>query len=228
MTGSENAQVARRLLICALLLGACSKHDVQYPTPWLRVDVMRPRADELIRVGSLEERYEVKVADRWQKLGVGHRSGYTILGEEALTAPAALVNLDDPSSRLLVRSDAPPRCLRGDIYFANGVTVDVLQKSERRAHIDRYDALNNATTSFDVSIPDSYSDCQINGIKGYATGSVPYIEATCGASSQARCLVIAAGKRQAVYAVKQEQPESDCAFTELHLEYGTPTYRHFD
>ena len=212
----------------ALLLSACSKRDLQYATPWLRVDVLRPRADELIRIGSIEERYEVKVGNRWQKLGVGHRSGYTILGEDALTASAVVVNLDNPRGKVLVRPDAPPRWLEGAVSFPNGISVDVMQNSGRQAHIERYGALSSETTSLAVSVPDAYSDCRINGIKGYADG-VPYVDAVCDASaSRARCLLIAAGKPQTVYTVKLDQPQSDCDFRHLHLSLPSPTYRHFD
>ena len=98
---------------------------MQYPTPWLRVDVVRPRADDFVRIGSSEERYEVKTGDRWQKLGIGHHSGYTILGEEAITATAAVVNLD--TAKLLVRPDASPLPLEGAVYFPNAVSVDVMK-----------------------------------------------------------------------------------------------------
>lgn len=218
---------ARLFLACALLLGSCSKHDVQYPTPWLRVDVVRPRADELIRIGSIEERYEVKLGDRWQKLGIGHRSGYTILGEEAITASAAVVNLDDPPGKVLVRPDGPPLRLEGAVYFPNDMNVDVMKGSDVQANIDRYDATGNRAASFSLSVPTAYSDCRINGIKGYSNG-IPYIDTICSASSlQARCLLIAAGKEQVLHAVKADQPAGDCAFPQLHLSQPSAPYRHF-
>ena len=229
---SERAEAGRKARLIffslALLLCACSKHDVQYPTPWLRVDVSRPRSDALIRIGSAEERYEVKSAGGWQKLGVGHRSGYTILGEEALTASAVVVYLDDPRGPVLVRSDAPPRRLEGAVTFANAVSLDVMQNSEHAAHIERYDAMRQQTTTFDLSIPDAYSDCRIDRVLGYSN-EVPYVRATCEAnSSGARCLLIAAGKPDGLYIVKAEQPQSDCDFPQLRLSLSTPTYRHFD
>lgn len=218
---------ARLFFACAFLLGSCSKHDVQYPTLWLRVDVARPRADELIRIGSSEERWEVKVGERWQKLGVGHHSRYVILGEEAITASAAVVSLDDPRGNVLVRPDSPPLRLDGYVYFPNSVSVDVMKGTDHEAQIDRYDATARKVGSFSVSVPAAYSDCRINGIRGYANG-IPYVDTICNASSsQARCLVIAAGKEQVLHAVKPDQPAGDCAFPQLHLSHPSPRYRHF-
>ena len=218
---------ARLFLAWALLLGSCSKHDLQYPTLWLRVDVARPRADDFVRIGSSEERYEVKIGDRWQKLGIGHHSGYTILGEEAITAPAAVVNLDNPRGKVLVRPEGPPLWLDGAVYFPDGMSFDVMKGTDREAEIDRYDATGRQTGSVSVSVPNAYSDCRINGIRGYS-GGIPYIDTICSASSsQARCLLIAAGKEQVLHAVKPDQPAGDCAFPQLHLSHPSPRYRHF-
>ena len=219
---------ARLFVACALLLAACSKHDVQSPTPWLRVDVSRPRADEMIRIGSIEERYEVKVDGRWQRLGVGHRSGYRILGEEALTASAAVVTLDDPRGTWLVRPDAAPQRLDGELYFPNAMNIDVLQNSGSEARIDRYDATGKQIGSFAVSVPGAYSDCRIVSIKGYVEG-IPHLDTACKPSSpQARCVLIAAGKEQVIYAVKPDQPQQDCEFAKLHLVTHSPTYQAFN
>ena len=218
----------RRLLLACVFAAACSKHDVIDLTPWLRVDVQRPKSDSgIIRIGSSQETGKVKVGDRWQMLGMGNRGGYAILGEEALTANAAVVGLGhgDP---LLVRPDAPPRPLQGAVYCPNNMYVDVMRGNGGETHIDRYDATGRQIGNFAAVIPSEYSDCRITGIRGYAKG-IPYVDGLCNASSpQARCLVIAAGKQQVVYAVKPDAPPRDCEFPKLQLLQASSAYRHFD
>ena len=213
---------ARLFVLSLLLLAACSKHDVQYPTLWLRVDVARPRADGLIRIGSIEERWDVKVGDRWQKLGVGHRSGYAILGEEAVTASAAIVMLDDPRGPVLARPDAEPLRLRGEISFPNSMNFDLLQHDGHEAHIDRYDATGKQAERFDIAVPSDYSDCTIVGIRGYLDG-IPYLATACKpSSSQARCVLIGAAGTPVYYVVKPDQAPTDCEFSQLHLTTYQP------
>lgn len=219
---------ARRFVAACVLFAACSKHEVSDLTPWLRVDVQRPRDENgVIRIGSRQETWQVKIGNRWQKLGVGNGGGYAILGEEALTATTAVVSLGH-GHPLLVRPDAAPRALEGIVYYPNALNVDVFTSSDRDAKIKRYDATGNESESFSVSIPSAYSDCRITGLRGYFN-SVPYVDTICNPSStQARCLVIEAGKQQTVHVVKPDQPQSDCNFPRLHLMDRFNAYRRFD
>lgn len=66
------ARATALLLIASL--GACSKHETQTPTSWLRIDVATPRADDMIRVGARREVYEINRDGRWKRVGIGHSS----------------------------------------------------------------------------------------------------------------------------------------------------------
>ena len=216
MQRREKAGRKARLFFLCVLLAACSKHDERYITPWLRVDIVRQRADELIRVGSREERWDVKVDGRWQSLGGGYPTSYAILGEEALTATAALVSVN--GGPFLVRPDAQPQRLSGAISIPNAVNFDVMHNTDHDAQIERYDSTGARVKTFSVSLPAEYSDFTISGIKGYDANLVPYVS-TYGkpGSSQAQCVVIAAREPQVIDAVRPDQPPADCNFSQLHL-----------
>ena len=214
--------MARAFLIVFAIaaLARCTKHDERYITPWLRVDVRRPSTGTsgLIRVGSAEQKWDVQVNGHWQTLGTGPVSSYLMLGEEAMTSGAVLVDLNDQNGLQLVRPDAPPLPLRsilrrpGTIYWPAPAMFDVLACDGGNACVDRYDLMSGRfLTTTDVSIPKEYSDCQHPTIAGYVD-KTPYVSFQCSfGSPQAQC-VLAAQRKDGpfVYAVGRDAPPSEC------------------
>ena len=216
------AQTVLRLATCAQLaaigllaatLGACSKHETQTITPWLRVDVAKPRADDFIRVGSRREVYEIKRDGRWRKFGTGNLSRYMVVGEDT----AVLLDLNDGNGLQLLQPDQPPRAIpasfgrAGTVYvpFPSAIDVVVTEKP-RRTDVYRFDLAGTQTAQFQFVIPEAYSDCGVGeGLSTYGNGSVPYISAFCKTGSQqAKCLIL--GPNGLVHAVSPDADWSEC------------------
>lgn len=209
------ASCVRRAAAALLLasLGACSKHETQTITPWLRVDVARPRADELIRVGSRREVYEIQRDGRWKRLGVGNTSGYIVLGDET----AVLVQLNDGNGLQLLKPNEAPRPVpasfgrMGSVHVAGASLIDVVaSQTPLEANVYRFDLSGTQVARFRFSIPDAYSDCNVGeGLVAYGNGWIPYTSANCKmGSQQARCLIV--GPNGFVHAVPPEADWSEC------------------
>ncbi|HEY0144044.1 MAG TPA: hypothetical protein VGF48_24370 [Thermoanaerobaculia bacterium] len=205
----------RRAAVALLLasLGACSKHETQTITSWLRVDVATPRADELIRVGSKREVYEIKRNGRWKKFGVGNSSSYMVLGEET----AVLVQLNDGKGLQLVRPNEPPQPVpasfgrMGTVHVAGASLIDVVANdTPREASVYRHDLSGTLVAQFRLVVPEAYSDCRVaEGLLAYGKDFVPYGSADCKmGSQQAKCLIV--GPNGFVHAVPPEADWSEC------------------
>lgn len=210
----DSGGVLKRVGLAVLIavLAACSKRETQTITSWLRVDVLRPRADDMIRVGRRAEVYEIHRGGRWRKLGVGNMSRYMVVGEGA----AVLVDLNDRNGLQLLRPNEPPRAIPASfgrmgivsVPFPSAIDV-VVKEDPRRSEVYRYDLSGNQLAHFEISIPDAYSDCRIaEGLSGYGMDRVPYTTAHCSGSQQAKCLML--GPRDFVYAVPPEGDWSEC------------------
>lgn len=204
-------RVAVALLVVAL--GACSKHETQTITSWLRVDVATPKADDFIRVGNRREVYEINRDGRWKRLGVGHSSAYMVLADET----AVLLQLNDGKGLQLIRQNEPPRPIpawfgrTGTVHVAGGSLIDVVATSPpREANVYRYDLSGSQVAHFQLLIPDAYSDCRVaEGITGYGKDFIPYMFVDCRMDSQqAKCLIL--GPDGFVYPVPPEADWSEC------------------
>ena len=194
-------------------LGACSKHETQTITSWLRVDVARPRADELIRVGNKREVYEINRDGRWKRLGVGHSSAYMVLDDET----AVLVQLNDGNGLQLLSPNELPRPVpasfgrMGTVHVAGASLIDVVaSQTPREANVYRHDLSGTQIAQFRLFIPDAYSDCSVSeGLAAYGKDFIPYTSANCKmGSQQAKCLIV--GPNGFVYAVPPEADWSEC------------------
>lgn len=202
------------LAVLVLIVAACSKRETQTITSWLRVEVLRPKADELIRVGRRAEIFEIQREGRWRRLGVGNMSRYMLAGDE----DAVLVDLNDGKGLQLLRPNEPPRAIpasfgrMGTVYVPFPAAVDVVAKADpHRADVYRFDLSGNELAHFRISVPEAYSDCSVTeGLAGYGMDRVPYTTANCNADSpQAKCLILGAG--DFLYAVPPEADWSECS-----------------
>lgn len=204
-------RAAAGLLVASL--AACSKHETQTISSWLRVDVARPRADDLIRVGNKREVYEINRDGRWRRLGVGHSSAYMVLGDES----AVLLQLNDGNGLQLVRPNESPRPVpasfgrMGTVHVAGASLIDVVaSETPREANVYRHDLSGAQIAQFRLFIPDAYSDCRVGeGLAAYGKDFIPYTSANCKMDSQqAKCLIV--GPNGFVYAVPPEADWSEC------------------
>ncbi len=213
-------------MLAVIVLVACTKHEERYVTPWLKVDIGRPVTGNsgVIVVGSRKEVFHGKVGDRWVRLGTGHASSYMTLADDQ----AVLIDLNDRKGLQLVREDAAasPRPVReafgrgGDVTVPpGGEVIDVFDcriratVGCREAQIYRYDVAGTLLASLPVALSETYSDCQLTGIKGYDKERIPYVLAHCGIRSlEAKCVVVAPRKDGLfVYAVGADQPWIECS-----------------
>lgn len=204
-------RVAMAVLIA--VLAACSKRETQTITSWLRVDVIRPRADEMIRVGRRAEVFEIQSGGRWKKLGSGTFSRYLVVDEGA----AVLVDLNDRNGLQLLRPNEPPRAIPASFGRAGTVSIPypsaidvVVRENPRRTDVYRYDLSGNQLAHFPITVPDAYSDCSADeSIAGYDMKHVPYANGSCKmGSQQAKCLML--GPHDFVYAIRPDGEWSEC------------------
>lgn len=201
------------LAILIAVLAACSKREAQTITPWLRVDVLRPRADDMIRVGTRAEVFEIQRGGRWKKVGTGNYSRYMVLGE----GDAVLVDLNDRNGLQLLRPNEPARAIPASfgrmgtvsVPFPSAIDVAV-RENPHRADVYRFDLSGKQIARFEISVPDAYTDCRIaEAVGAYDMDRVPHTTADCtSGSQQAKCLML--GPRDFVYAVPPEGDWSDC------------------
>ena len=205
----------RRVTLAFLVsaMAACSKHETQTITSWLTVEVYRPRADEMIRVGSRREVYEIKRDGRWKTVGAGSRTSYLVLGEES----AVLVQFHDGKGLQLLRPDRPPQPFpaafgrAGTVQVAGSSLIDVTaSETPREAVVYRFDLSGREIAQFRLSLPETYSDCKVaESVGAYGKDFVPYTTADCKMNSpQAKCLIVGPGNF--VYALPPEGDWSDC------------------
>ena len=201
------------LAILIAVLAACSKRESQTITPWLRVEVLRPKADDMIRIGTRAEVFEIQRGGRWKKLGTGNYSRYIILAE----GDAVLVDLNDRNGLQLLRPNEPARAIPASfgrmgtvsVPFPSAIDVAV-REDPHRADVYRFDLSGKQVAHFEIAVPDAYTDCRIGeGVGAYDMDRVPYTTADCtSGSTQAKCLML--GPRDFVYAVPPEGDWSDC------------------
>ncbi|MGZ8866946.1 MAG: hypothetical protein ACXW2P_01285 [Thermoanaerobaculia bacterium] len=177
------------------------------------MDVFRPRADDMIRVGRRAEVFEIQRGGRWRKLGVGSSSRYIVLGE----GTAVLIDLNDRNGLQLIRPNEPARPIpaslgrMGVVYVPFPSAIDVVVTGNPRVtDVYRYGLSGNQLAHFKISVPDAYSDCRVGeALTGYGMDRVPYATADCRSGSpQAKCLML--GPRDFVYAVPPEGDWSEC------------------
>jgi hypothetical protein len=208
-----------------MLLGACTKHEERHLTPWLKVDIARPRTGSsgVVVLGSTAEVFHVKSGRRWVRLGTGHSSSYMTLADEQ----AALVDLHDGKGLLLLRADRSPQSVSlafgrsGDVVVPPGRdSIDIFgcrvvaaPAGCREAQIDRFDLDGQRLASFTIALPGTYSDCQILRIDGYDNNLIPHAFAQCKVDSkQARCVILAPQDGAPfLYAVGVDQPWRECS-----------------
>lgn len=216
------------LAVLIVFVTACSKHETQTITPWLRVKVLRPRADDFIRVGRRAEIFEIKRGGRWRRLGVGNLSRYMVIDEET----TVLVDLNDRNGLQLLQENKPPRAIPasfgriGTVYVPLPSAIDVVAREEPgRTAVYRFDFSGKQLAHFRLSVPAAYSDCTAGeGIVAYGMGDArfPYTTADCkSGSQQAKCLLL--DPRGVVHAVPPEGEWSDCAnFAKAGIQVTAP------
>lgn len=201
------------MAVLMMVSAGCSKRETQTITPWLRVDVLRPRADDMIRVGRRAEIYEIRRGGRWKRLGSGTLSRYMILGE----GEAVLVELNDGNGLRLISEDGTSRALpaafgrMGTVYVPYPSAIDIVTtENPHQAGVYRYDLAGRQLAQFRLAIPDEYSDCKVSeGLAGYGMKYVPYMDAVCQmGSQQAKCLML--GPDDFVHVVDPEKDWSEC------------------
>ena len=211
--------------ICfVILFAACTQHEEREITPWMKVDVARPKGGDsgVITTGSKYENFSAKIGGRWVRLGTGHMSAYMLLAD----GQAVLFDLHDNKGVQLAREGSLPRRIPQEFGAAGEVTVtpdadsiDVLNcrvpaepAGCREGDIERYDAGGTRLAAFPFAMPASYSDCQILSIIGYDKDGAPFLASQCKMNStQAKCVLVGARKDAPfVYAVTPDRPWSEC------------------
>lgn len=210
---SGRALIAMALAMLIALVAACSERETQTITPWLRVEVLRPRADDMIRIGRRAEVFEIRRGNRWRKVGVGNLSRFMVVED----GTAVLVDLNDGKGLQLLLPDESPRAIPASFGRMGAVSIpfpsaiDVLTTlNPRTLEVHRYDLSGKQLAHFTITVPDAYSDCRVTeGLIGYGMDRLPYASATCPMGSlQAKCLMV--GPRGFVHAVPPAADWSEC------------------